>query len=223
MSDILVTGSSSGLGLSLVAALRSQSHLVYEYDMKDGRDVRYPPPMMPPALDVLINCAGINHIEWIDKLQDGDWDRVMDINAKGIYKMSQACLPALIRSTGTIVNIVSNVAHVPMTCSLAYNASKAAALMMTLQMARELTKRYGITVFGVAPNKMAGTYMSRYIEANVPRVRGWTAEEAAAYQAQSLLAGAETPPSEVANFIAYLLGSKERHRYLTGCIIPYGA
>ena len=46
----------------------------------------------------------------------------------------------------------------PMTCSLAYNASKGAAHIMTLQLARELTKKHGITVFGIAPNKLKGTW-----------------------------------------------------------------
>jgi NAD(P)-dependent dehydrogenase (short-subunit alcohol dehydrogenase family) len=223
--NILVTGSSSGLGLALMLALRQYpQHTVFDYDLEDGADVRTPDMhFVPMDLDVLINCAGINHIEWLADLRPDDWDAVMDVNAKGIYKMSQACLSRLIDSKGTIVNIVSNAAHIPMTCSLAYNASKAAAEIMTRQMARELTKRYGITVFGIAPNKMAGTGMSRYIEATVPGKRGWTAQQAEDYQRDSLLAGAETPITEVADFVAYLLSNKERHRYLTGCILPYGA
>lgn len=93
---------------------------------------------------------------------------------------------------------------------------------MTLQLARELSKRYGITVFGVAPNKLVGTEMSHHIEKRVTETRGWTPEQAHDYQIENLLAGEETPPERVAEFIAFLLQNKNHHKHLTGCVLPYG-
>ena len=226
MSDILITGSGSGLGAAMVDALRLDGHTVHEFDHANGHDVRYPmetfgPP--PEQLDVLINCAGINHIDWLQNFEDERWDEVMDTNAKGIFKMSQWALPSLTYTRGTILNIVSNASHMPMTCSLAYNASKGAAHIMTLQLARELTRTRGITVFGISPNKLAGTGMSEDIDRQVVTTRGWTAEEAHKYQLAGLLTGQETPPEAVADFVAYLLAHKANHRFLTGCVLPYGA
>jgi NAD(P)-dependent dehydrogenase (short-subunit alcohol dehydrogenase family) len=66
------------------------------------------------------------------------FDHVMAVNAKGIFLVTQALLSVLAATNGTVCNIISNASHVPMTNSLAYNASKAAAMMMTKQMAREL-------------------------------------------------------------------------------------
>ena len=171
---------------------------------------------------MLINCAGVNLINWLENFSEEDWDKVMNTNAKGIYKMTQACLPMLIESKGTVLNVVSNAAHMPMTCSLAYNASKGAALIMTKQLARELTKKHGITVFSVSPNKLKGTGMSDSIDEQVVATRGWTKEYAQQYQINGLLAGEETDPKVVAEFIAFLLHSKDRHKFLTGCDIPYG-
>jgi len=227
MSNIIVTGGSSGLGKEIVEVLRQDGHRVFNYDVSNGDHVCY--PNLRDAgyylfgdVDVLINCAGINKIDYLEDVMEQDWDQVMEINAKGIFKMSQALLPQLIESQGTILNIVSNAAHMPMTSSLAYNASKGAAHIMTLQLARELTKRHGITVFGVAPNKLKGTKMSESIDQQVVRTRGWDLETAQKYQLAGLLAGEETDPKEVAGLIAYLLQSKQRHKYLTGTILPYG-
>ncbi len=223
MSKILITGSGKGLGLALKNKLREDGHEVVKYEWLDGKDVRNPDLDGVDELDVLINCAGVNIINWLEKFEEDDWERVMDTNAKGIYMMSRACLPMLIKSKGTIVNIVSNAAHMPMTCSLAYNASKGAAHIMTLQLARELTKKHGITVFGIAPNKMSGTGMSDSIDRQVVETRGWTKEYAQEYQLNGLLTGEETPPELLAEFMAHLLQDKQHHKFLTGCVMPYGA
>lgn len=222
MSKILVTGGCSGLGQSIVKALAVAGHEVMVYDLKLGDDVVSPKVDHIEELDILINCAGVNGIDMLEDVKDDLWDRVVGINAKGIMKMSQACLPLLIKSKGTILNIVSNAAHMPMTSSICYNASKGAALIMTKQMARELTRRHGITVFSVSPNKLRDTEMSRQIDAEVVRTRGWTMEEAQRYQIAGLLAGEETDPKQVADFIAFLLQDKEHHKFLTGCDLQYG-
>lgn len=223
MSKILVTGSSHGLGCALVNLLQSTGHNVIEYDRDQGDDVRYPDVRHIDELDVLINCAGVNHIDWLEKFEEARWDEVMDTNAKGIYMMTRALLPQLIASKGTVLNIISNASHMPMTCSLAYNASKGAAHIMTLQLARELTKKYGITVFGISPNKLAGTEMSNSIEQQVCSTRNWTKSYAETYQRNALLTGEETSVAVLAEFICFLLHSKRNHKFLSGCVIPYGA
>jgi len=226
MSTVLITGAGAGLGREIYDALGTHGHNVVPFDRKLGHDVRAPADTFgapPPGLDVLVNCAGVNITGWLEAFAEADWDEVLGINAKGIFKMAQWALPGLIESRGTILNIVSNASHMPMTTSLAYNASKGAAHIMTLQLARELTKRHGITVFGISPNKLRGTEMSRDIERQVTEHRGWTAKYAAEYQRGALLCGEETEPAELAAFIAYLLSNKQRHKFLSGCIIPYGA
>jgi len=219
----LVTGAGSGLGLCIADALERQGAFVirWDYNIEPAHDVREPKGMFQGDLDILVNCAGVNQQSWLEDITKAHWDRVMETNAWGIANMTRYCVGALRHSRGTVVNIVSNAAHIPMRCSAAYNASKGAALILTKQMARELSPE--VTVFSVSPNKLADTGMSRQIDAEVQRTRGWTAEEAHDYQLQSLLTGEETPPEVLAEFIAFLLSTKERHKYLTGCDIPYGA
>lgn len=223
MSKILITGSSSGLGKEIYEALLFDGHEVLGYDIKNYMDVRRPNGLPPPQLDVLINCAGINRQNWLEDVEDEDWDRVMDVNAKGIYKMSKWALPELIKTKGTILNIIGNASHIPTVTNFAYNASEGAAHIMTLQMALELTKRYGITVFGISPNKLADTEMSKSVEEQTMKIRGWTKYFTQQQQINSIVTGEETDPKQIAEFIAFLLSSKKRHKYLSGCVLPYGA
>jgi len=128
----------------------------------------------------------------------------------------------LIDSEGTILNIISDASHTPMTASLPYNASKGAQFIMNKQLARELTKRFNITVFGISPNKLKGTEMSKYIDEAAAETRGWTKEYAKKYQKQGLLTGKETDPKTIAEIVGFLLEKKERHEFLSGCDLEFG-
>jgi NAD(P)-dependent dehydrogenase (short-subunit alcohol dehydrogenase family) len=218
----LVTGAGSGLGELIAAELEIQKYTVIGIDHKYGHDVRNGFEADAPWLDVLVNCAGVNRIAWLEDLTAENWHETLDTNAHGIVRMVQTNLTALSKARGTVLNIVSNASHIPMRGSAAYNASKAAAHILTLQMARELYSRHGITVFGISPNRLAGTAMSQQIDAQVVQQRGWTLEEARRYQLASLPTGEETDPRALAEFVGFLLSTKRRHQYLHGCILPYG-
>lgn len=224
--SIIVTGSRSGLGLAIANEL-AKRHVVYRYDLDGGDDVCSPgacswlDDVVSDEVDVLINCAGINANEWFEDITMASFDALMHTNAYSFVAMTQACLPALKESKGVVINIVSNAAHIPMTSSLAYNASKAAGLMITKQMAHELTPKYGITVLSISPNKLCGTGMSRHIEENVCKTRGWTPEFAAEYQKKALMHGLETDPQAIAEMIGHLLMSGGI-QFMSGTDIPFG-
>ena len=222
---IVITGGSRGLGLEIVKAMNK--NVITDWSLGTGVDLAVPAQIKKAArqinfekVDILINCAGINEIKWFHNLTIDDWDDIMNVNSRAIFLTTHALLENL--RGGTVLNIVSNASHVPMTCSLAYNASKGAAAIMTKQMHRELFKTHNITVFSISPNKLKNTGMSRYIDERVLVTRGWTKEQAKKYQLASLPAGEETDPKVLAEFIAFLLEKKERHKYLGGCDIPYG-
>jgi len=223
---IVITGASSGLGRAIFDKMEADNHRLTNWPLNTGVNItdfvstQAAAKELPAKVDVLINCAGVNGIDFMPEVAEAEWDRIMDTNAKGIFLCSQALLPKL--RGGTILNIVSNAAHLAMTSSAAYCASKAAAWQLTRQMARELIKTHGITVFSVSPNKLAGTAMSHTIDRRVCALRGWTPEQAKKYQLDALPAGEETDVSTLAEFIAFLLSTKERHKYLNGCDIQYG-
>lgn len=229
MSNVIVTGAANGLGKAIATGMIVAGHNMFGYDIEFGQDILK--PYIPEnfkleneariPLDILVNCAGINDIDWLHAFDEDRWDSVMDTNVKGMFLMSQAFAPLLRDSKGSILNIVSNAAHIPMRCSAAYNASKGAALILSKQLARELSP--DVTVFSISPNKLGGTKMSEQIDRQVMATRGWTLEKAQEYQLTGLLTGEETPVEMLAEFICFLLSTKDRHKYLTGCDIPYGA
>jgi NAD(P)-dependent dehydrogenase (short-subunit alcohol dehydrogenase family) len=177
--------------------------------------------IIPDKVDILINNCGVNYIEWIEKIDMLQYDFVMDVNVKAPTLLVKHNLNKL--RDGTILNIISNASDMAMTNSLVYNGSKGAMKIITKQMSRELGKTHNITVFGISPNKIGDTEMSKYIDHRVCELRGWTEEEAKKYQVESLPTRKETNKETLAEFIVFLLSSKQRHEYLQGCILPYGA
>lgn len=180
---------------------------------------------------ILINCAGVNYIEWFPSADWDQYERLMNLNLRAPLMLTQNLLNSdwltegsanWFDGSGTVLNIISNASHMAMTNSAFYNSTKGALHIATIALNRELIKTHGLTVFGISPNKLAGTGMSDYIEGRVPELRGWTEEEARKYQESSLPAGAETKPEQLAEFIAFLLSSPERHKQLAGTVLPYG-
>lgn len=255
---IAITGSNSGLGAALVRMFENEprTHIIKlpgpdamgfdftrpEHVFEAARVVRSTTETIlefeglepDDVYRVLINCAGVNYIEWFDQADWAQYDRLQAINVTAPMMLIQHLIglkPPMgdpvddnwFNGSGAVLNIISNASHMPMTNSAFYNATKGALHIATLALARELRKTHGLCVFGISPNKLKDTGMSAYIEGRVPSLRGWTPEQAAAYQIGALPAGEETDPMQLAEFIAYLLTVPERHKYLTNTVIPYGA
>jgi NAD(P)-dependent dehydrogenase (short-subunit alcohol dehydrogenase family) len=110
-------------------------------------------------IDVLVNVAGVwtggNALE----MEVSDWDRVMAVNARGVFLCSRAVLPEMVeRKRGSIVNISSLAALKGTRRAGAYNASKAAVIALTKNMALDFADD-GIRVNAICPGAIDGTGM----------------------------------------------------------------
>ena len=102
-------------------------------------------------VDVLINNAGISQIKMFTDTTEADWDRMMNVNIKGMYNVCHALVPQMIsRKHGRIINLSSMWGISGASCEVAYSASKAAVIGFTKALAKELGPS-GITVNCVAP------------------------------------------------------------------------
>lgn len=88
------------------------------------------------GLDVLLNCAGTIVRRSVVDLDEPDWDRVMDVNAKSVYLVSKYAIPAMqAGGGGSIVNISSGWGLVGGPDAAVYCASKGAVVLLTKAMA----------------------------------------------------------------------------------------
>jgi NAD(P)-dependent dehydrogenase (short-subunit alcohol dehydrogenase family) len=228
----IIMGASGGLGSAVRCKFGDANHFTYNdiinwsQDQGVSLNVRASVERAAVRLKLdhcivtrIINCAGVNAIARFDAVSLEQAQRIYQTNALALPLVVQVLRKGGILAKGAVIcNVISNAAHIPMSHSLMYNASKAAQEMITRQMAREL-KEYSI--FGVNPNKLAGTGMSAEIDGAVMKLRGWSRKQARAYQLAALPAGVETPPDSLAQFIVELMRG-EHHPYITGCIFPYG-
>ena len=138
------------------------------------------------SLDVLINNAGIAQQKMINDITPHDWDRMFDVNAKGVFNCVKACMDNMIHNKyGRIVNISSIWGVSGASCEVHYSASKAAVIGFTKALAKELGPS-GITVNCVAPgvidtpmNKALDDETVAELKDSTPLMRIGTAREIA--------------------------------------------
>jgi 3-oxoacyl-[acyl-carrier protein] reductase len=157
------------------------------------------------TLDIAVNNAGITKDGLLVRMSESDWDRVLDVNLKGAFLVTQAAAKAMMKQrAGRIINISSVVGRMGNAGQANYAASKAGLIGLTKSAAKELAGR-GITVNAVAPG---------YIETEMTEKLPQTAKDA--FLANIPLKRAGTP-EDIARTVAFL--ASEEASYITGQII----
>jgi 3-oxoacyl-[acyl-carrier protein] reductase len=157
-------------------------------------------------IDILVNNAGTLVVKPMVEQTEEEWDRVLDVNLKGVFLCCRHVLPEMIaRKHGAIVNIASiaafhvTVPHVP------YAASKAGVVALTRDLAYEVG-RLGIRVNAIAPGPI-----------ETPMV-GIISDEQRQAIAKNILLGRMGQPEDIGNAAVFL--ASDAASYITGATLP---
>ena len=224
MSTVVITGGSRGIGRAAVELFAEKGHRVFflyekndaaaaqveqstgargiRCDVADGEAVHRAFREIGDV-DILICNAGICYYGLMQSMEEAQWDRIFDVNVKGIFHCVNAAMPFfLAKQRGSIVTVSSMWGRVGSSCESAYSATKGAVIALTKALAKELGPS-GIRVNCVAPGVIL-TDMCASVE---PDVLEELAEEAPL--------GRNGTPEDVARAMEYLA----RAEFITGHVL----
>ncbi|WP_085297976.1 SDR family NAD(P)-dependent oxidoreductase [Cognaticolwellia mytili] len=226
----VVTGGSSGIGLSIVKLFLAKQYQVFNLDISpsdfgefcqcDITQVSQVSQIINDiakqgAIDVLVSNAGIHFSGSIENTSEDELERVFNINVKGAYAAVKAVLPVMrAQKNGAIILMASDQALIAKNNSFAYNLSKAALASMAKTTALDYAQ-FNIRANAVCPGTIETPLyhqaIDRYCEKSGTNKAEVHAEEAA-LQPLGRLGQAE----EVAELV-YFLGS-DKAKFITGSL-----
>ncbi len=163
------------------------------------------------ALHVLVNNAGILHVGSVEETSEAEWDRLMDVDLKGVFLVSRAALPELRKSgRGAIVNIGSVLGLVGMKKRAAYAAAKGGVTMLTKAMALDHAQE-GIRVNCICPAIVETDLVQTILSQAADR------EAAVRLRTAQIPLGRMGKPEDVAALAVFL--ASEESSWLTGAAI----
>lgn len=228
----LVIGGTSGIGQAVVqrlerAAIRDpiMTPDVTECDVTSSFSLHEFFAQSGP-FNRIVYSAGVNFLRPLGWLKNPDLEHTFDVNVMGFIRVLDEVVqwrkPTLPTETGSygwrsvsVVAVVSDSATTAMRHSITYASSKAALAHAIRCAARELAP--WCRVNGVSPSIVEDTPMTAAVDEQVKRQRGWTAEEAKAYEMSLMPMGRRCTKQEVAQVVCDVLNGPE---FMTGAIIP---
>ena len=157
------------------------------------------------GIDIIVNNAATNpHYGPMLTSEDSHWDKTIDVNVKGYFKVIKSCVESLKnKGSGKIINIASIAGKNPLPGMGIYCISKSAVIMLTKVLAKELA-RYNIQVNAIAPGLVKTSFSSVL----------WKDEETYKKIKKTIPAGRMAEPSEISGLALYLASSESD--YTTG-------
>lgn len=160
MSTALVTGAASGIGAAVAARFRADGYEVLALDVTPAAGVVQCDVTSTEQVDaavagldelhVVANVAGVAQFGRVEAITDAEWQRLIDIDLTGPFKVIRAAIPLLKASRGCIVNLASIAGLQGQAYTAAYSAAKGGLVMLTRSLAVELSPE-GVRVNCICP------------------------------------------------------------------------
>ena len=236
---VLVTGGASGIGLAISKTFAKQGAHVHILELNSelaeqvARDiVKEGGKAEAHAIDIskqadvvrvineiaekqtihiLVNNAGIAHIGKAHTTSEEDFDRIVNVNIKGVYNCLFAAIPHFkAAGSGVILNLASIAATVGIPDRFAYSTAKGAVYTMTLSVARDYLAD-NIRCNSVSPARVHTPFVDGFISKNYPGQEKEMFEKLSKTQPIGRMA----KPDEIAGLVLYLCSDEAS--FITGC------
>lgn len=224
MKTVVITGGSRGIGAAAVAAFANRGDRVfflYEKEHEAAKAVAEKTGATPiccdvadseavkkafsqiPHVDVLVCNAGICHYGLMCQTKEDQWDRIFDVNVKGMYNCINAATPHFLKKqAGSIITVSSMWGIAGASCEVAYSATKGAVIAMTKALAQEMGPS-GVTVNCIAPGVILTDMCANVAEESMEELR------------QQTPMGRHGTPEDIAEAMLYLADAK----FVTGHVL----
>jgi len=168
-------------------------------------------------IDVLFNNAGISGVGDLLETEPGLFDRVMKVNVRGVFLVSRAVVPYMIKQgSGSIINMSSCIAEIGLARRVSYAASKGAVLSMTKSMQVDLAQ-HSIRVNALLPGTILTPFVERYLKESYK-----DPEEGYASIRRRQLTSELGRPEDVASAALYLASDESRFVMASGLVVDGG-